>query len=820
MIARERGESDRDRAPTMSFEGGVAVREDDARVSAALEEYQSELKTGRAPSREEFLARHADIADSLAKCLDGLLLIHAAAPGLSIPEVQELLPPTTHLGDYRILREIGRGGMGVVYEAVQVSLDRRVALKVLPAAASPESRQRFQVEAQAAAHLHHPHIVPIFAVGCDRGVDYYTMQYIEGQTLSALIANLRKEAEGRQKSTCSTDSSWTLGSPPSPAPATTVLESSAAARSSGSHALSSSDPSHGRKEFYRAAARLGQQAAEALEHAHGLGVLHRDIKPSNLMIDTRGDLWVTDFGLARFRDDATLTRTGDVIGTLRYMSPEQALGNRVLIDQRVDLYSLGATLYELVTLRPLFEGHDRQALLSKVTFEDPVPPRKVDPSIPRDLETIILKAMAKDVSGRYASAREMADDFARFLDDRPVLARRPNVLDRASKWSRRHRTALTATVLLLVLGSALAFALLWRERQETLRALAVVEKNLERERQAVSKVFPVYDWIVMEAMGRLAMSDPSKGDEPGGFYRRAADAYEQIAGGYQTIPEMRLLAAEAYRRLGFVRMILRYVKKTKGFLDADAEGAYRQSIALCDQELAKSPGQTEALKMKAQVLFELADMLFQTRGVEVADPLYKESYTLGEKLVSAHARSADLIGFWSHYQQRYALYLSDRGRISESVRIFDELLARDPTNAEANNNLAWLLSSRPAEKVHAPARAVALMQKALKRSPTEAAYWNTLGMAQFRAGRFTEAENALAKSMSLHPPDPNDWLILAILEHRQGRSEAAQKHFKQAEEWFKSNPPQNADLRALRAEAAKTLGVAPTGAVRPPGPAP
>ena len=256
-------------------------------VARAADEYLERLAAGESPDVDEFVRRYPQVAGVLPQVLPALGLLKALAP---------LEPAPAVLGEFRIVREIGRGGMGVVYEAEQVSLGRRVALKVLPAAGAADARPlaRFQVEARVMAALHHPHIVPIFAVGCDRGVHYYAMQLVAG---CSLADRLRGTARDR----------------PSP----------------------------------REAARLAMQAAEALEHAHGLGVLHRDIKPGNLLVEPGGHLWVTDFGLARWEDGGDLTGSGDVPGTLRYMSPEQAAGGRVL-DPRTDVYSLGATLYELL----------------------------------------------------------------------------------------------------------------------------------------------------------------------------------------------------------------------------------------------------------------------------------------------------------------------------------------------------------------------------------------------------------------------------------------------------------------------------------------
>src|SRR5262245_23251700 len=320
------------------------------------------------------------------------------APPPRLDEAQETL------GDFRLLREIGRGGFGVVYEAEQVSLGRRVAVKVLPSVAilEPKHLRRFQVEAQAEAALQHPHIVPVIASGQDRGIPYLAMRLIEGRHLAEVILQRRERHEG--------------GLPP------------------------------------REVARLGKQAAEALDFAHRNDVLHRDIKPANLLLDDRGHLWISDFGLARIRGDSDLTASGDLIGTLRYMSPEQVLGRRGLVDHRSDIYSLGATLYELLTLAPSHEGEDRAAILRKISLEEPVVPRERDPMIPLDLEKIVLKALAKDPIERYTTAGELAEDLGRFLDDRPVLARRPSLSSRAARWARRHRPAVASAALLLALS--------------------------------------------------------------------------------------------------------------------------------------------------------------------------------------------------------------------------------------------------------------------------------------------------------------------------------------------------------------------------------
>lgn len=453
-------------------------------VMLALRAYQAALDAGAEPDRGEFLTRYPDIADELAECLDGLDFLRAAAPGLSAAGGTRPLAPVAAegtLGDFRLVREIGRGGMGVVYEAVQISLGRRVALKVLPVAATLDARQlrRFETEARAAAGLHHTHIVPVFGVGCERGVPYYAMQLIDGRSLSVVIDELRQ-------------------TPGPAAPAVTTAGLASATR----------QPTD-RPAYFRTVATLGAQAAEALDHAHQMGVVHRDIKPANLILDGRDHLWVTDFGLARIQAAPGATAPGDVVGTLRYMSPEQAAGEPG-VDPRSDVYALGVTLYELLTLRPAFPASDRRECLRQVLEDDPLPPRAWNRAVPVELETVVLKAMAKAPADRYGSARELADDLRRFLDDRPVAARRPSLSDRLRHWARRNTAVLWGAVAVLAvlvvgLGAFAAFAA--REQGRTRAALV-------RERQRAREAEERFELARQAADDLVRMSEDELADKP------------------------------------------------------------------------------------------------------------------------------------------------------------------------------------------------------------------------------------------------------------------------------------------------------------------
>jgi serine/threonine protein kinase len=488
---------------------------DDPRVVAALREYLTALESGEDPDRETFLARYSNIACVLSECLEGLELVHSAArsasAGSSAP-VDGLVNLGSPLGDFHLIREVGRGGMGVVYEAMQLSLGRRVALKVLPFASTLDAKQlqRFKNEAQAAAGLHHTNIVPVYATGCERGVHFYAMQFIDGKTLATVIAEL-----------CGAVPPQAAGNEPTgPYSPDDVVATLPAARLS-------TECSCGGATHFQMVARLGVQAAEALEHAHQLGVIHRDIKPANLMVDARGHLWVADFGLAHCQGNAAMTMTGDLVGTLRYMSPEQALAQRAAIDHRTDIYSLGATLYELLTLEPAFNGRDRQELLRQIAVEEPRPPSSYTKAIPAELETIILKAIEKNPAERYATGQELADDLERWLKDEPIRAKRPTLLQRGRRWARRHQSVVWSAIVCFVLISVvLAGAAGWIMRDRSARQSATeheVSLAMEeaRELQSQKRWAKALD-AVKRAQGILA------GGTGGDWFARLAQARKDL----------------------------------------------------------------------------------------------------------------------------------------------------------------------------------------------------------------------------------------------------------------------------------------------------
>jgi eukaryotic-like serine/threonine-protein kinase len=523
-------------------------------VEALAEEFLDRKRRGEHPTLREYVERHPELAGEIRDVFPALLMIEdlgedcAGTTGsLAADNGAAMGILLQRLGDYRILREIGRGGMGVVYEAEQESLGRRVALKVLSAGSlvDPKLVRRFEREAKAAARLHHTNIVPVFGVGQQDGHHYFVMQFIAGLGLDVVLDDLRRLRRGESKGRLDAKPEpaerqvagvtagdvarslvtgrFDIDVPAADGAATDPLDDAAqsaangtapepdasSANPSGSSGLSaSSDPD---RQFYRSVARIGIQVAEALDYANRQGILHRDIKPSNLLLDTRGNVWVADFGLAKTAEADDLTHSGDIVGTIRYMAPERFSAQ---CDARSDVYSLGLTLYELVALRPAFNAPNRHTLIERVLHDEPERLKKQDPSVPRDLETIVAKAMARDPAGRYATAAALAEDLRRFVEDRPIRARRVSVAERLARWCRRNpaiagSAGLTALALAVVAILSLSYAA-QQTRLAEARALYAREQERRASEQSEAQGFAAglaenYRSQLAESNRRLAM---------------------------------------------------------------------------------------------------------------------------------------------------------------------------------------------------------------------------------------------------------------------------------------------------------------------------
>jgi eukaryotic-like serine/threonine-protein kinase len=751
---------------------GQAVAPDDPRVIAAVEEYLTALEAGRPPNRRDFLARHALIAAPLADCLAGLDVVHSCTPRL-LPagrrsldgEAERLAEALAEgpLGDYRIVREVGRGGMGVVFEAEQLSLGRRVALKVLPFAAALDAKhlQRFKNEAHAAAQLRHEHIVPVHAVGCERGIHFYAMQYIDGWPLSTVLRELRRRAgreiaaglaETEPEPAARTSKTGSVSGEPAVYTTTGVWLPAASVRES---------------EYFRAVALLGIQAAEALEHAHQLGVVHRDVKPANLLVDGRGHLWVADFGLARFPTDTSVTLTGDVVGTLRYMSPEQALGDPRLVDFRTDLYSLGATLYELLTLRPASDGRDRQELLRQLADREPVPPRRHNPAVPVELQTIVLKALAKNPAERYGTAQELADDLQRFLDDRPIHARPPTPGQRLRRWARRHRALVASSaslLLLLLVGLALGTGLLLQERGRTRAALDQANANLEearrqrqQAREAVNEMYSQFAEKWLDQAPRLEGVQLQ-------FLLKALHYYQAFAREEGQEPAERLETARASSRVGDIQSRLGKYR--------EAEAAYDEAARLLQPLVREFPAERGYRHELARCYHHRANLLKDLGRLDAAEAGYRASADLLRQLQREEpANRAFLLDLFAS-QDSLGPLLSQRGRPDEAEKLylegvtrFERLVQGHPDDAGLRCRLGLELlnwgnalreQGKFAEAEKALRRCVALEQALVRESPKNVDYrqflgagLNNLGLVFKQAQRLKEAEVPLRQALEL-----------------------------------------------------------------------
>jgi len=422
------------------------------------------------PLVEEFVRRLEDDASSVdlesfcqsapreiqsalrERCADVLVLRRVLPAPLA---AQAPHPPGAGqmLGEFRLLSEIGRGAMGVVYLARQISLQRTVALKVLfPHLSTVErSVERFRRESKSAAKLQHPAICPVHAVGEERGLHYFAMEFVDGRNLAAEIEGVRRRrAEQR-----------------GPAPQDRLAI----------------EPE---RSYESQVADLVAQVADALDYAHKSGVIHRDIKPQNILIGRDGRPYLVDFGLAKDVDDQTMSRTGEIAGTPFYMSPEQADGRRAELDARTDVFSLGVVLYEMLTLRRPFEGKTSQQILLQITSVDPAPVRKLNPDTPRDLETICHHALEKDPARRYASAGAFALDLRRFLAHQSIVARPPSLPEVVRRKLSQHRS-LVATAAAAVI-------------------LTLVATGFSRELEARGRSRAAADWLAGVDLGR-ALAD-------------------------------------------------------------------------------------------------------------------------------------------------------------------------------------------------------------------------------------------------------------------------------------------------------------------------
>ena len=797
------------------------------RLTLILDEYLERLESGERPPIQSLLDAHPDLAAALRTYLRSIGVLHGVTRDLSGHGrggshhghslgrgLLSTCPSPVQLGDYRIVREIGRGGMGIVYEAQQLTLNRRVALKVLPLSGTLDAKQtaRFRREAQAAAQLQHAHIVPVYDVGCDQGIHYYSMPLIEGSSLDAFIHEQQQAAIPTQPIGSTIDDDH----PVKPIIASRedaiplqILQSSA---------------------HIARVTRWLAQAAEALGHAHEIGIVHRDIKLSNLLLDRHDNVWITDFGLAHIASESRVTLAGELLGTLRYMSPEQARGSP-LLDHRTDIYSLGMTCYELLTHHVAFAGSDRQQLLQKICCVEPTPPRRLNSAIPRDLETILQTALAKDPNDRYSSAAELLADVAAFRSGRPIRARRPTPVDCAVKWIGQHR-AIASTIFVAMLLTLLTVGIsswmiakrgrdvqrLFMESQaagfsqlDFVEQLVTIDGAEPLAREMLTHSLQYYRGFVTESRNQSAMTKElatayyrigriteqlGQSRDAEVAYRTACDLFATLANREQTT-QSKIVRTLCENNLGLL------AAQRNDY--AQAESHYATAAAALTQLQQQSPANSpshEALTCRdhlATVLANQGVLKRKTGDIAAARALLLQAVAMRRELQTSAPE--DVLNQWNlatlyHNLCQIALDVADgdANTVADSV-------------ADADADVVFALVSdstaREAMAIDYCQRAIELQQAILREHPGHpsetrarsdlALGWNNLGALFSRGQRFSDARQAFQAAVelgvqlvSIQPGVPRHRLDLAISYNNLAQSHAAVQHWAEAEAAFDS----------------------------------
>jgi serine/threonine-protein kinase len=706
-----------------------------------LAAYLEAVEAGQPPDRDELLRRHPDQADGLRAFFAnhdrmeqlGAPLRVLAEPGAAdVPLGQAATPKAVrYFGDYQVLGEIGRGGMGVVYRARQVSLNRAVALKMILAGqlASEADVRRFRAEAEAVANLEHPHIVPVYEVGEHHGEHYYSMRLIEGRSLRG----------------------WRPRDP-------------------------------------REAARLLATVALAMHHAHQRGVLHRDLKPSNILLDPEGQPHVADFGLAK-RMAGPVPAPGAagsgppsaVVGTLDYMAPEQAVGRKELTTA-ADVYSLGAILYELLTGRPPFQADNVLESLRQLTEREPDRPRTVRPSVHRDLETICLKCLHKEPGRRYQSARELAEDLGRFLEGRPITARPVGTAERLLKWVRRRPAAagLLAAVVLLVLASGSAIWLWQQQRAADLARRQEADRRalwaVERGRRLLEEGWQAQDLVKLteaKAEGDRAADIAHRGE--------AGGAVQQEAAAFRAEAEARLGRAEKNRALlaalldvAAPREARAYASDESGRLVAQAQPSVEEQYAAAFRRWGLDVDGTPEAEVLArlreepgpvldEVLAALDGWLWDGWRQKVPEAKWRRLFRLAEQLDRSDRRRrlrallvglappraesvAGLLGAWPPWPALWEV--SPRGN---AWRRLQEV--RGEINPATEPVLTVMLLAQASSAVGDGAGAEQVLRQAVAARPDQVVLLDALGRLLERQGppRLAEAIECYRAARALRP---------------------------------------------------------------------
>jgi serine/threonine protein kinase/Flp pilus assembly protein TadD len=765
-------------------------------LQRAAQAFLARLQAGATEPVAAFLQRHAELREWLEPMLaeDPAAVVdgdggHAAAA-------------TASLGPFRLLREIGRGGMGVVHEARRGADDEPLALKVLPGflAAQAGRSERFAREADLAGRLAHPGLVRVVDAGAAGDTPWLALEYVAGAPLDAVLAALAAVP-----------------------PAELTAEALGAAVVAHQHVPTGTSPAAATGfvgSYVAAVARLALQLAEALAHLHAHGILHRDVKPSNVLVTPAGRVVLTDFGLAREVEGASLTLTGDFAGTPNYVSPEQAMAKRVHVDHRSDLFSLGSTLYELLTLQKAFPGDSTPEVLGRILTKEPLPPTRWHPGLPGDLLAIVGKLLEKDPDRRYADAASLVADLRAFLEYRPVAAQRASTLTRVIRWTRREplRASLVAVLAVTLPTLAAGAGYLWARRDEIREGR---ERILAREVEAAIDA-GYLAWILEDpalahdqftkALASDATSEAAavglvlallRRDGPeAALQRLQAELLPNLSATLADLLQYSLLnrlgRPEAPALLPRLRQpVTAFEWFVRGILEHDGAGHTGQRLLddidravgaserprlwlhLHQAAYAEAAGDAAAGRRAASSLLahwpeSPVARHFACLALRRVEP--ERALRLADELCEQHP--GDGLGPWAK-----GLVLEARGDRPGATAALERATACLPRSPAAHYTLGKLWFDRGE-----PARALALMTQARDLSPRFVEAWMGIGMAQRRLGHVDEALAALQRAVELHESQGDARFQLGQLLVQRGDTAAGLEQLRRATQLSGADP--------------------------------
>lgn len=818
----------------------------DELLDKIVEDYTQRTRAGETPEIEDYKRKYPSVADEIEDLLSSVAMIEGLKAETKDPQSgghtikNADLSGMKQLGDYVLICEVGRGGMGVVFEAVHQSLGRRVALKVMLEHELESEKQiaRFRREAQAAAKLHHTNIVSVFGVGEANGYHYYVMEYVDGISLKSAVRSLtevdpesakyestqtqyqNQTATGCDVSTVVPVDNSELDLSQEEGRAGECENDREGQDETGGLFFSQPDaPSRvfGNGDHFQWVGKVGSQVADALGYSHQMGILHRDIKPANLMLDKKGQVWITDFGLVKIADEEQITRTGAVLGTPQYLAPESLKGH---YDQQSETYCLGLSLYELATLKPAFAPGSHAEVFHRVIHETPVAPAKIDPSIPQDLATIITKAISKDPKDRYENAFALRDDLRAFIEDRPISARRPSLAEQATRWARKNPVvaSLASLSVALVCSTAVIASWAWAttnqaysdlqvESKKTEAALQKAEENellaymseqyaLESEKLAkenynrseanVKLMVETFDELFIDflqkdtqgASGKfdfdgfneLAGIEISIGEGDADYLKKMADFYERFARQNQDNKDLLSNAAKGWRRVANINFLI-------GEYDA-AVKSYESAVSCYKEILNQNPESVEALLSLVSTRSEMSNAVRKSRsswGRQGREPVFLIRTNM--EVIENHIHRDDPRVRFALAETLTAIGSAEVVRLAAENVIDLDRLGDEKRRPHQNNQPYDKQAKRYVE------RALTIANQLAKEDPTNDEYQMLLG-----------------KSHS----------SLGALEKNFNESELAIESLKKAVAIFKLLAAEHPDNRGYQFQAAVTLMLMPT----------